>query len=78
MAKINLLNYIKKGRKSMKCKNCQYCSQRGGYGYFYCDRDNRLINSSDYYCGKTMDCTMTKLEEDDFTENYIMWAIARK
>lgn len=78
MVKINLLNYIKKGRKFMKCKDCRYCSQRGGYQYFHCDRDNRLINSSDYYCGKTMDCTITKLEEDDFTENYIMWTIARK
>lgn len=62
----------------MKCKDCQYCSQRGGYQYFFCDRDNALINQSDYYGGKKMDCTMTKIEEDGFTEDFLMWTIARK
>mgnify|MGYP003313766706 CR=1 FL=1 len=40
----------------MKCKNCQYCSQRGGYQYFFCDRDNSLIEPNDYYGEKNMDC----------------------
>ena len=38
----------------MKCKDCQYCSQRGGYQYFFCDRDNSLINSNDYYRGNPL------------------------
>ena len=62
----------------MKCKDCQYCSQRGSYKYFYCDRDNELIDSNDYYLGKKMDCTMTRIEDGQFTEDYIMWKIARK
>ena len=62
----------------MKCKDCQYCSQRGGYQYFFCDRDNALINQSDYYGGKKMNCAMNRLDEDDFTDNYMMWMIARK
>lgn len=60
----------------MKCKDCQYCSQRGGYQYFFCDRDNSLVNSNDYYCGKTMDCTMTKLENKD-VEDYVIYNIIR-
>lgn len=62
----------------MKCKDCQYCSQRGGYQYFFCDRDNSLVEPNDYYGGKTMDCTMTKLENKEFLEDYICWTIARK
>lgn len=62
----------------MKCKDCQYCSQRGGYQYFHCDRDNSLIEPSEYYGGKTKDCVMNRLDEDDFTDNYMMWMIARK
>ena len=62
----------------MKCKDCKYCSQRGGYQYFHCDKDNSLINANDYYCGTEMDCVMNRLDEDDFTDNYMMWTIARK
>ena len=62
----------------MKCKDCQYCEMRGGYQYFFCSRDNSLIEPNDYYRGKTMDCVMTKIEDDEFTEDYIMWKIARK
>ena len=62
----------------MKCKDCQYCSQRGGYQYFFCDRDNAIINSDDYYSGKKMNCTITKIEEDNFTEDFLMWTISRK
>ena len=62
----------------MKCKDCQYCSQRGGYQYFHCDRDNSLINADDYYRGKTMDCEMSKIEDREFLEDYICWTIARK
>ena len=39
----------------MKCRECDYCSQRGGYGHFFCDRDNQNISSDDYYKGKKMD-----------------------
>ena len=62
----------------MKCKDCQYCSQRGGYQYFFCDRDNSLIESNDYYSGKKMDCEMSKIEDKEFLEDYIGWTIARK
>lgn len=62
----------------MKCKDCQYCSQRGGYQYFFCDRDNSLVEPNDYYGGKKMDCTMSKLEDKEFMEDYICWTIARK
>ena len=63
----------------MKCKNCQYCEQRGSYQYFFCAKDNALIESKDYYGGKNMDCSMTnRLDDDDFTNNYMMWTIARK
>lgn len=62
----------------MKCKDCQYCSQRGGYQYFFCDRDNSLIESNDYYGGKKMDCEMSKIEDREFLEDYICWTIARK
>jgi hypothetical protein len=72
------MKFIAKENKIMKCKDCQYCSQRGGYQYFFCDRDNTLINQSDYYGGKKMDCVMNRLDEDDFTDNYMMWMIARK
>lgn len=57
----------------MKCKDCKYCSQRGSYRYFFCDKDNELIEADDYYKGKEMKCS-----EDDFFDNYIMWKIARK
>ena len=62
----------------MKCKDCQYCSQRGGYQYFHCDRDNSLIDADDYYRGKKMDCEMSKIEDREFLEDYICWTIARK
>ena len=62
----------------MKCKNCNYCSQRGGYQYFFCDKDNALIESNDYYRGKEMDCSVTQKEDDDFLGDYIVWQIARK
>ena len=62
----------------MKCKDCQYCSQRGGYQYFFCDRDNSLIEADDYYQGKKMDCVMSKIEDKEFLEDYIVWTIARK
>ena len=62
----------------MKCKDCQYCSQRGGYKYFFCDKDNSLIEPNDYYGGKHMDCTINQNEEDDFVGDYIFWKIARK
>ena len=63
----------------MKCKDCHYCSQRGGYKYFFCDKDNRLIEPNDYYSGKIMnDCVMNRLDDDDFTDDYMMWMIARK
>lgn len=62
----------------MKCKDCQYCSQRGGYQYFFCDRDNSLIEADDYYRGKKMNCTLNKIEDNEFTDTYIMWQIARK
>jgi hypothetical protein len=60
----------------MKCKDCQYCSQRGGYQYFFCDRDNSLIEPNDYYGGKTMDCLITKLENKDI-EDYVIYNIIR-
>lgn len=60
----------------MKCKDCQYCSQRGGYQYFHCDRDNSLINADDYYRGKTMDCVMTRIEDRDI-EDYVIYNIIR-
>ena len=63
----------------MKCKDCQYCSQRGSYKYFYCDKDKSLVDSNDYYSGKTMDCSVNnRLDDDDFTDNYMIWKIARK
>jgi hypothetical protein len=60
----------------MKCKDCQYCSQRGGYQYFFCDRDNSLIEPNDYYGGKKMDCTMTRIENKD-VEDYVIYNIIR-
>ena len=60
----------------MKCKDCNKCSQRGGYKYFFCDEDNSLIDSNDYYSGKTMDCTLTKLENKDI-EDYVIYNIIR-
>ena len=62
----------------MKCKDCQYCSQRGGYQYFFCDRDNSLVEPNDYYGGKKMDCTLSKIEDKEFLEDYLCWMIARK
>jgi hypothetical protein len=62
----------------MKCKDCQYCSQRGGYQYFFCDRDNSLIEPNDYYGGKKMDCTMSKIEDKEFMEDYVIYNIVRK
>ena len=62
----------------MKCINCNKCSQRGGYQYFFCDEDNSLIEPSDYYGGKEMDCVQTKIENKEFLEDYICWTIARK
>ena len=67
-----------KEMKKMKCKNCHYCSQRGSYQYFFCDKDNELIESSDYYKGREMQCSVTQQEDDDFTGDYIFWKIARK
>ena len=60
----------------MKCKDCHYCSQRGGYQYFFCDRDNKLIDSNDYYLGKKMDCTINRIEDKD-VENYVIYNIIR-
>lgn len=57
----------------MKCKNCQYCSQRGGYQYFFCDRDNALIEPNDYYRGKDMDCVMSRIEDNEFTTEYVIF-----
>lgn len=62
----------------MKCKDCQYCSQRGGYQYFFCDYDNSLIDANDYYKEKKMDCIENQIEDGKFMEDYIMWQIARK
>ena len=62
----------------MKCKDCQYCSQRGGYQYFFCDRDNSLIEADDYYRGKKMDCIENQIEDGKFMEDYIIYNIVRK
>lgn len=62
----------------MKCKDCNLCEKRGGYQYFFCGFDNSLIKAEDYYNGKTMDCYMTRKEDDEFTEDYIIFNIARK
>lgn len=67
-----------KEKMKMKCKDCQYCSQRGGYQYFFCDKDNGLIEPNDYYRGKEMDCSITQKENDEFFNDYIFWQIARK
>ena len=62
----------------MRCKDCSKCSQRGSYKYFYCDEDNSIIDPSDYYGGKKMDCIQSKIEDKEFLEDYIIWQIARK
>ena len=61
----------------MRCKDCQYCSQRGGYKYFFCDRDNNLIRPEDYYRGAKMDCEITQIEDKKFTEDYVIYNIVR-
>jgi hypothetical protein len=62
----------------MKCKDCQYCESRGSYQYFFCTRDNSLIESNDYYLGKKMDCTVNKIEDDEWTTEYVIWNRIRK
>lgn len=62
----------------MKCKECDYCSQRGGYGHFFCDRDNQNISSDDYYKGKKMNCIINQIEDNEFMEDYIIYNIVRK
>lgn len=62
----------------MKCKDCNRCSQRGSQQYFFCDYDNSLISADDYYNGKKMDCIENQIEDGRFTEDYIMYQIARK
>lgn len=61
----------------MKCKDCRYCSKRGT-DRFYCDKDNSMINTDDYYDGRKMDCSETQKEDDGFLGDYIFWKIARK
>jgi hypothetical protein len=41
----------------MKCKDCNWCEQRGSYGIFFCAKDNARIQPEDYYKGKNMNCT---------------------
>jgi hypothetical protein len=50
----------------MKCKDCNWCEQRGSYGIFFCAKDNARIQPEDYYKGKNMDCTESdrELEHD--------------
>lgn len=50
----------------MKCKDCNWCEQRGSHGIFFCAKDNARIQPEDYYKGKNMDCTEsdTELEHD--------------
>ena len=57
----------------MKCKDCDYCEMRGGYQYFFCARDNSLINPDDYYRGKKMDCVMSDIEDEKFATTYVVW-----
>ena len=61
----------------MKCKDCRYCSKRGT-DRFYCDKDNSVLNTDDYYKGRKMDCSETQKEDDGFFGDYILWEIARK
>ena len=50
----------------MKCKDCNWCEQRGSHGIFFCAKDNARIQPEDYYKGKNMDCTESdrELERD--------------
>ena len=62
-----------------KCRNCNKCSQRGGYKYFFCDVDNEVISAEDYYNGTRLDCPMSnRLDEDDTLDTFMTWMIARK
>lgn len=64
---------------NMKCRNCDKCSQRGSYQWFFCDVDNEVISAEDYYNGTRLNCPMSnRLDEDDFTDNFMTWMIARK
>ena len=60
----------------MKCKDCRYCSQRGSYQYYFCDKDNELIKADDYWKEKEMQCSVN--QEDNLLDDYILWKIARK
>lgn len=62
----------------MICKDCNKCSRRGSYKYFFCDYDNSTIDPQDYYNGKKMDCIENQIEDKQFMEDYIMFQIARK
>jgi hypothetical protein len=62
----------------MKCRECDYCSQRSSYEHFFCDRDNKNISSDDYYKGKKMDCIINQIEDNEFMEDYIIYNIVRK
>lgn len=62
----------------MKCKQCDNCSQRGSYGNFFCDIDNQIISSDDYYKGNKRNCVMNQIEDNEFIEDYIIYNIVRK
>lgn len=63
----------------MRCKDCNNCSQRGSYQYFFCDVDNEVISADDYYNGTRLDCPMSnRLDEDDTLDTWMTWMIARK